>query len=288
MTTYRKIEVTPIAGALGAEIGGVDLSALPDDATFDEIRQAFHEYLVIFFRNQTMTPEQHRDFGRRFGELDIHPFAAGLDDFPEVMPVIKEAGDNTSNFGGTWHTDVTFYEKPALGSILYALDVPKSGGDTMFANMYMAYDALSDGMKLMLDGMTAMHDASRSYGATNSRAAERLKKNSGSMKIRTGIDATRQVEHPVIRTHPATGRKGLFVNANFTHNFKGWTEAESEPLLQYLYDHAVRPEFTCRFRWQPGSVAFWDNRCTQHFALNDYAGHRREMHRVTVIGERPV
>ena len=154
MTTYRKIEVTPIAGALGAEIGGVDLSALPDDATFDEIRQAFHEYLVIFFRNQTMTPEQHRDFGRRFGELDIHPFAAGLDDFPEVMPVIKEAGDNTSNFGGTWHTDVTFYEKPALGSILYALDVPKSGGDTMFANMYMAYDALSDGMKLMLDGMT--------------------------------------------------------------------------------------------------------------------------------------
>ena len=205
MTTYRKIEVNPIAGALGAEIGGVDLAAIPDEDTFDEIRQAFHENLVIFFRDQSLTPEQHRSFARRFGELDIHPYAAGLEAYPEVMPVIKEASDTASNFGGTWHTDVTFYEKPALGSILYALDVPESGGDTMFANMYMAYDALSDGMKLMLDGMTAMHDASRSYGDTNSRASERMKKNSGSMKIRTGIDATKQVEHPVIRTHPATG-----------------------------------------------------------------------------------
>ena len=285
--TYEKIDVSPLSGAIGAEIGGVDLSAPLDDATFTEVRQAFHDNLVIFFRDQTLTPAQHKAFALRFGELDSHPFAAGLDGFPEVLPIIKEADDRAGNFGGTWHSDVTFYEKPALGSILYALDVPKSGGDTMFANMYAAYDALSDGMKLMLDGMIAMDDASRVYGDANSRAAERQQKGSKSMKIRTGIDASKQVELPVVRTHPETGRKGLFVNRNFTQNFKGWTVAESTPLLEYLYEHSVRPEFTCRFRWQPGSIAFWDNRCTQHFALNDYQGQRREMNRVTVCGDRP-
>ena len=284
---YQHIEVTPIAGALGAEIGGIDLSRELDDATFDEVRHAFHENLVIFFRDQILTPAQHRAFARRFGELDIHPFAAGLDGFPEVMPVIKEATDRAGNFGGTWHSDVTFYEKPALGSILYALDVPPHGGDTMFANMYMAYDALSDGMKLMLDGMTALHDASRVYGAANSRATDRQEKGSQSMKIRTGVDAEKVVEHPVVRTHPATGRKGLFVNHNFTSGFKGWTEAESAPLLEYLYEHSVRPEFTCRFRWQDGSIAFWDNRCTQHFAIDDYPGQTRVMHRITVCGDEP-
>lgn len=286
--SYQKIEVAPIAGTLGAEIRGIDLSNTLDDETFAEVRQAFHENLVVFFRNQTLTPAQHRAFASRFGELDIHPFAKGLNDFPEVLPIVKEPSDRAANFGGTWHTDVTFYEKPALGSILYALDVPESGGDTMFANMYAAYDALSDGLKRMLDRTTAIHSATRVYGSANSRAANRQKDGGKSMQIRTGFDAEATVEHPVIRTHPETGRKALFVNRNFTLRFKDWTDAESAPLLEYLHEHAVRPEFTCRFRWQPRSLAFWDNRCTQHYALNDYHGQRREMHRVSVIGDRPV
>lgn len=282
------IEIQPIAGALGAEIHGVDLSETLTNSEFDAVHQAFLDHQVIFFRDQDITPEQHIAFGRRFGELDVHPFADGMDDYPEIIHVLKEAKDHSDRtFGGNWHTDVTFYEKPALGSILYALDVPEAGGDTMFANMYAAYDALSDGMKAMLDGLTAIHSASRAYGE-RSRVVHRDRQSYTSMKISTSPDAEIEVEHPVIRTHPETGRKGLFVNRAFTVRFKGWTEAESQPLLEYLYAHAVRPEFTCRFRWEKGSIAFWDNRCTHHFAINDYHGKRRSMHRVTVCGDRPV
>jgi alpha-ketoglutarate-dependent taurine dioxygenase len=284
--TYRSIDVSPIAGALGAEIGGIDLSRPLDDATFGEVLDAFHAHLVIFFRGQRLTPDQHLAFARRFGPLDVHPYAKGLDAHPEVMPVVKEAEDRAGNFGGTWHSDVTFYEKPALGSALYALETPACGGDTMFANMYAAYEALSDGMKQMLLGLTALHSASRAYGL-ESRTTMRQGQGSRSMKIRVGAEAEKLVEHPVIRTHPATGRKALFVNHVFTQRFQGWTEAESRPLLDYLYAHAVRPEFTCRFRWHNGSLALWDNRCTQHYALNDYHGQRREMHRVTICGDRP-
>lgn len=285
--SFKKIEVRPIAGALGAEVHGVDLSSRLDDETFAEVTRAFHENLVIFFRDQRITPQQHVDFAGRFGKLDIHPFAKGLDDLPAVLPVIKEADDHASNnFGGTWHADVTFYEKPALGSILYALETPAYGGDTMFANMYMAYEALSDGLKELLEGLTALHNASRSYGA-DSRTTRRKQEGSRSMEITFGDDAEAMVEHPVVCTHPDTGRKGLFVNHVFTQRFKGWTQEESQPLLDYLYAHAVRPEFTCRFQWRDGSIAFWDNRCVQHYALNDYHGQRREMHRVTICGERP-
>ncbi len=283
---FKKIDVRPIAGALGAEVQGVDLSSPLDDETFAEVKRAFHENLVIFFRDQQITPQQHVAFAGRFGELDIHPFAKGLDDLPEVLPVIKEAEDHAGNFGGTWHSDVTFYEKPALGSVLYALETPAYGGDTMFANMYMAYDTLSDGLKELLEGLTALHNASRSYGV-DSRTTRRKAKGSKSMEIKFGLDAEAMVEHPVVRTHPETGRKGLFVNHVFTQRFKGWTQEESQPLLDYLYAHAVRPEFTCRFRWRNGSIAFWDNRCVQHYALNDYHGQRREMHRVTICGDRP-
>jgi taurine dioxygenase len=284
------LTITPISGALGAEVSGVDLSNKLDNSGFAAVHEAFLDHQVIFFRNQTLTPQQHSDFGRRFGELDIHPYAEGLDGYPEVLPIIKEPEDRGGNFGGTWHSDVTFSEKPALGSILYALDVPDYGGDTMFSNMYMAYDALSDGMKDILDGLTALHNASGAYGSgSNSRTSQRLAEGSRSMEVKVGgADAETMVEQPVVRTHPETGRKALFVNHVFTQRFKGWTEEESKPLLDYLYAHAVRPEFTCRFRWQKGSVAFWDNRCTQHYALDDYAGQRREMHRVTVCGDRPV
>ncbi|MDH3702855.1 MAG: TauD/TfdA family dioxygenase [Alphaproteobacteria bacterium] len=285
------IEVQKISGALGAEIHGIDLGGPLSNTEFDAVHQAFLDHQVIFFRDQKITPEQHLSFGRRFGDLDIHPYAAGLDEFPEVLPVIKEAGDTTDvNFGGTWHSDVTFYEKPALGSILYALDVPTHGGDTQFSNQYLAYEALSDGLKATLDGLTAMHNAANAYGR-NGRTDKRFDTTKQkSMTVRVGDDdeADAEVEHPVVRTHPETGRKSLFVNHVFTRRFKGWTEEESQPLLKFLYAHAVRPEFTCRFRWRKGSIAFWDNRCVQHYALNDYHGQRREMHRVTVVGDRPV
>ena len=283
---YSRIEVKRISGALGAEIHGVDLAQPLDNHTFSEVHQALLDNLVIFFRDQKITPEQHKAFGRRFGELDVHPYAKGLPEHPEILPVTKEAEDRGGNFGGTWHSDVTFYEKPALGSILYALDTPPFGGDTLFANQYLAYETLSDGLKRTLDGLTALHNASRSYGA-GGRTAQRYAQGSKSMDVAIRDDSERTVEHPVVRTHPETGRKGLFVNHVFTQQFKGWTREESEPLLKFLEEHAVRPEFTCRFRWQKGSIAFWDNRCTQHFALNDYHGHRREMHRVTVCGDRP-
>jgi taurine dioxygenase len=284
--TYRNIEVKPISGALGAEIHGVDLSGPLDNRTFSEIRQAFDENVVIFFRDQKLTPEQHLAFGARFGAFDVHPFAAGLPEHPEVMPIIKEADDAVRSFGSGWHSDVTFYERPPLGSILYAIESPARGGDTLFASMYLAYDALSDGLKEMLDGMTANHSAADTYGK-DSVAAQRIRDGSKSMKIRVGDDAQATVEHPVIRTIPETGRKALFVNRTYTKNFKGWTREESQPLLEYLWNHAIRPEFTCRFRWRAGSIAFWDNRCTLHHAISDYDGQRREMHRVTVIGERP-
>ncbi|MGI9386983.1 MAG: TauD/TfdA dioxygenase family protein [Methyloligellaceae bacterium] len=284
----KEIEVCPITSSIGAELTGVDLSQPLSNREFDAIHQAFLDHQVIFFRDQNIAPEQHLAFGRRFGELDIHPFAAGLKGHPEIMPVVKEAADNTSvNFGGKWHSDTTFYEKPSLGSILYALDVPEAGGDTLFANMYLAYETLSDGLKEVLDGLQAVHSASRAYGP-NSRTTQRHKDGSGiSMTVRAGEDAEKEVIHPVVRTHPETRRKLLFVNANFTQRFDGWTKEESLPLLTYLWEHATQPAFTCRFRWQKGSVAVWDNRCTQHLALNDYHGRRRAMHRVTVCGDKP-
>ncbi|MSO75866.1 MAG: taurine dioxygenase [Alphaproteobacteria bacterium] len=278
---YEHIEVRPIAGALGAEISGVDLAKPLDNRTFAEIHQALLDNLVIFFRDQTLTPDQHKAFGRRFGGLDIHDYVGGVDGHPEIIPVIKEAEERGKNFGGIWHSDVTYQEKPALGSVLYAHETPPYGGDTLFANQYLAYETLSDGMKAMLGGLQAVHSAVKAYGPERERGRYK------SIQVAAREEAKQEMVHPVVRTHPESGRKGLFVNGVFTLRFAGWTEAESQPLLQFLYQHSVRPEFTCRFPWRDKSVAFWDNRCTQHFALNDYHGHRRAMHRVTVSGDRP-
>jgi taurine dioxygenase len=264
------------AGALGAEIRGVDLSKDLDGPTFDVIHRAFVEHEVIFFRDQTMTPEQHKAFGRRFGSLNIHPYVKGMDGHPEIMEIIKEPSDKL-NFGGGWHSDMSFLETPSIGSILHALEVPEYGGDTLFASMTKAYDALSDGMKATLQGLRAVHSANREYSAQGASAQKR-----GAMVVAEAEGMAGEFVHPVVKTHPATGKKSLYVNPAFTLRFEGWKEKESKPLLDYLFHHARYEGFTCRFRWEVGSVAMWDNRSVWHFALNDYPGQRRHMRRVTV------
>jgi len=279
------ISVRRISGALGAEISGVDLAGPQNNETFDAIHRAFLDHCVIFFRDQVMTPDQHVAFARRFGPISIHPYAAALPGHPEVMTIFKEKDDKV-NFGGGWHSDMTFLEKPPLGSILYAKDIPPVGGDTMFANQYLAYEALSPGMRRTVDALGAVHSANAQYGVDGQSEANRHN-DQRSMKPKTAEDAKAETIHPVVRTHPETGRKALYVNIGFTQRFEGWTKDESRPLLRWLYEHCAKPEFTCRFAWEKNSVAFWDNRCTQHYALNDYHGFRREMHRVTVEGDRP-
>jgi taurine dioxygenase len=278
---YEHIELDPVAGALGAEIFGADLSRPIDDATFAEIRRAFLEHNVIFFRGQSLTPKQFLAFARRWGGIHRHPYVQPIDGYPDILEILKTETD-TRNFGGRWHTDQSFAPRPALGTLLYALETPSHGGDTAFANQYLAYDALSDGMKTMLDGLRAVFNGDQVHG--QSRQQSYLA--GGSMQARdTGGEQTVSL-HPVVRTHPETGRKALYVGSH-TQMFENMSEAESLPLLDYLRTHAVRPEFTCRFRWEPGALAFWDNRCTQHCALNDYPGQRRRMHRITIQGDIP-
>lgn len=280
-----EIEITPVAGALGAEIRGVDLARDLDEDGFEQIRQALMEHLVLFFRDQDLTPVQHKGFTARFGTLDIHPYIAGIEGHPEVMEFVKEPHETGYNVGGRWHSDTTFLETPAMGSVLYAHEVPPYGGDTVFANMYLAFESLSDGLRGALEGLRAVHSPAGSYGKGGN-----FDRNRGQGQERMNIairEEFEEVVHPVVRTHPVTGRKLLFVNPNFTRRFEDMTEEESRPLLSFLYEHAGRPEFSCRFRWQRHSVAFWDNRCTQHLAINDYDGYRRRMHRVTVVGDRP-
>ncbi len=279
MTGRHDIVVRPVAGALGAEIDGVVIADDLDDRTFSQIRQALLDYQVLFFPSQRMTPVALKNFARRFGPLYVHPYARGLSQHPEVVPVVREPDDVGRVFGGSWHADLTFEDEPVLGSALYAIEVPSRGGDTMFASLSAAYEALSDGLKNVLTGLNAVHSAAVAYGRGTVAGAR-------TMDLKT-VDEPREVLHPVVRIHPETGRPGLFVNRLNTRRFEGWSAAESAPLLEFLFAHSVRPEFTCRFRWRPGSLAFWDNRCVQHLALNDYAGQRREMHRVTVQGDRP-
>jgi len=283
-TGYQLIEVRPIAGAIGAEIHGIDLSKPMSDALYAEVRRAFIEYQVVFFREQTLTPEQHKAFSRRFAPFSETPYVKPMDGHPEIIEIIREADETKkANFGGKWHSDFSFMEKPPMASLLYAREVPPYGGDTMWCSMYAAYEALSDGLKRQLDGMRIMHSAKRSYAPGGAYGDDDLK----SMRINASESALAEFPHPVVRVHPESGRKGLFVNPVYGIRFEDWTEEESAPLLDYLHEHCVRPEFVCRFTWRPGSLAFWDNRCTQHFAINDYKGFRRHMQRVTLAGDRP-
>ena len=270
------LNIRRVAGALGAEITGVDLAQpLPDD-TIAAIRQALVEHQVIFFRDQDLTPAQQVVFGRRFGPLNIHPYVAGMADHPEVMEIVKEPSDRI-NFGGGWHSDMSFLETPAIGSILYAVELPEWGGDTLFASQAAAYDALSPGLKATLEGLNAVHSASREYSAQGASAQKR-----GSMNVAEADGYVGEYVHPVVLVHPETGRKALYVNPAFTLRLEGWKTSESKALLDYLFSHCRYEGFTCRFNWRPGSVAFWDNRSVWHFALNDYPGQRRHMRRVTV------
>jgi taurine dioxygenase len=272
------LTVEPIAGALGAEISGLDLAQPLSDATILALRRAWLEHLVIFFRDQNLSPAQFLGFGRRFGEVIEYPFVKGLPEHPEIIPVLKLEHERV-NFGGVWHSDTAYLDAPPMASMLVAREIPPYGGDTLFANMYLAYETLSDGLKTMLEGLLAINSSAK---ADASRTREDRMKDSGREVKKDYVAA-----HPVVRRHPETGRRALYVNVAHTVRFDGMTEEESAPLLDYLFRHQTRPEFTCRFRWRAGSIAFWDNRCAQHNAINDYAGHRRLLHRLTLAGDTP-
>ncbi len=262
-------------------ITGVDLRGPLRDDELAVMREALGEHGVIFFRDQDLSPEQHIAFAEQWGDININRFFAAVEGHPKIAEVLKEP-HQTRNIGSQWHTDHTYDQLPAMGSMLYAREVPHKGGDTLFANMYKAYDALSEGMKDLLGSMRAVHSSRHTFG----RAAKRYQTGDNDLKERIGNpDAAMQdAVHPVVITHPISGRKSLYVNRSFTTHFDGWTPEESAPLLEFLYQHGAKPEFTGRFRWEKGSIAFWDNRATWHCALNDY-NERRYMHRITLEGE---
>lgn len=275
------MQVKKISGAIGAELSGLDLSRGLNAEGAAEIRKAFLAHQVIFIKDQHLSPQQFIDFARHMGEPIEYPFLKGLDDFPQIIEV-KKLEHETVNFGGIWHSDTTYLDVPPMGSMLLSREVPPFGGDTMFANQYMAYETLSSEMRRIVDPLIGISSSAK---ADVSRTREDRIKSDG---IKDQKSVEYRAEHPVVRTHPETGRKALFVNVAHTVGIKGLSDDESTPLLRYLFEHQVRPEFTCRFTWQPHTIAFWDNRCAQHNPVNDYNGFRRVMLRITLRGERPV
>ena len=270
------LRVSRTSTAVGAEIRDVDLRRLTDEQ-FEQIREIFLDAGVIFFRDQTLTPEDHIAFARRWGPINVNRFFNPVDGYPEIAEVLKEP-EQKINIGGDWHTDHSYDTDPAMGSILYAIDVPETGGDTLFASMGAAFDALSPDFQKMLEGLTALHSSRHVFGAQG------LAAQANGERISNPELAIQDVEHPVVIRHPESGRRCLYVTPGFTRHIIGWSPDESEALLQFLYRHASHPQFATRFSWQPGSVAMWDNRATWHNAVNDYQGQRRYMHRITVAG----
>jgi len=277
------VQVERVSGALGADVSGVDLSRDISNSEAAAIHAAFLEHKVLFFHEQELSPQQQVRFTRIFGEPGIYPFIEGLPEAPEVIEILKTEKD-TVNFGGSWHSDTAYLPEPSLGSVLYALEVPDAGGDTLFANTALAYEALSGGMQQMLAGLVGVNSSESLYRGGRAAAMARLDGMKDNFKTEAEVYVS---EHPVVRSHPETGVKSLYLSQSHTRGFKDMTAAESQPLIDYLSAHMVRPEFTCRFRWRPGSLAVWDNRITMHNALNDYQGKRRRMHRVTIEGDRP-
>ena len=278
-TQYKTITVTPLGHFVGAEVSGVDIAEGLSEQQFLEVRQAFVTHGVIFIRNQNITPDQHISFSERWGEISVNRFFQAVESHPVIAEVRKEA-HQTSNIGSSWHTDHSYDQLPAMGSILYARTVPKLGGDTLFSSMYAAYEHLSDGMKNTLHRMRAEHSSRHAFSE-----AAYVGVGDVEGRLSNTAEATQDAVHPVIIKHPLSGKPALYVNGEFTVKFEGWSKEESQPLLDYLYSHAYKNEFTCRFKWTQGSLAIWDNRATQHCALNDYDGEQRLMHRITISGE---
>jgi taurine dioxygenase len=275
-----KITVTRLTPDIGAVIGNVNLSTRLDDEEIADIRRALLAHQVIFFEDQHLTAVQHRDFAARFGALHTHPLYPGVPEAPELFVLDNHAGNPTDN--DAWHTDVTFIETPPMASILYAKSLPEDGGDTLWSNMRMAYEGLSKPLREFLSTLDAVHDFARGFGAKRSVAQA-----AGADKYSKALEENPPVIHPVVRTHPETHEDGLFVNYGFTDRIKGLRRKESDALLNLLFDHIQKPEFLVRWRWKPNAIAFWDNRVTQHYAVNDYLPHRRVMHRATVLGDKP-
>jgi taurine dioxygenase len=272
--SFAAFDVSPVGVTIGAEVEGVDLCAPLDDMVIDELRRCLHEFKVLFFRDQPLTPDQHVAFARRFGELEVHPFIPTNPDQPELVRFEKEA--TVGGYENGWHSDVSWRACPSLGAVLHAVEVPEVGGDTLFADMYAAYDGLEPELQDRIDGLSAVHDFSMVFGRTvkaDARVAMREK--------------YPPVEHPVVRTHPETGRKLIYVNRFFVDHITGIDRDASNALIDRLAREAETVEYQCRFRWQPHSVAFWDNRAVQHYASSDYWPQRRVMERASIVGERP-
>jgi len=276
----RPFAVTRASGLLGAEVSGLDWQGGIDEATLAALRDTWLEHGVLFLRDAPLPPAEFLAFAARFGTPVEYPFVRGLDGFAQITPVIKEPHERV-NFGGVWHSDTAYLERPPMATMLIAREVPAAGGDTLFADCRAAYDALSPGLRATLDGLRAINSSKK---ADASKTREDRQKERGAVTNADVLEAS----HPVVRTHPETGRKALYVNLGHTTCFEGWTEAESKPLLDVLFTHITRPEFTCRFHWTPGAIALWDNRSVQHYPVNDYHGLRREMHRITLQGDVPV
>lgn len=276
---FKSLTITPLSRAVGAEISDVNVSALNDEQ-FNEIREASKKFGVIFFRDQDLTPEQHLAFARRWGPINVNRFFTPVEGYPEIAEVRKEP-DQKMNIGNLWHTDHSYDQVPAFGSVLYAKEVPETGGDTMFSSVAAAYDDLSDGLKGVLENLRAVHSSRHIFGANKSRVSQ--VEELGSRILNPEL-ATQDSNHPIVMTHPLSGRKGLYVNPQFTTHIDGWTAEESEPFLNSIYAHMMKPEYHCRFSWRNGSIAVWDNLATWHQAINDYHGSRRLMHRVTIEG----
>ena len=270
---------------MGAEVDGLDLSRPLEPAELAVVQQAFADHLVLVFRDQELDIEAFERFALQFGPFGDTPYITPVDGHPNVLRVLREADEEGALFGGSWHSDWSFQERPPSATILYAVDVPEHGGDTAFTNQYLAYETLSDGMKRVVKGLNGVHSARRSYapGGTFGQADA-----GRSMEIRGGDDAFEYQLHPLVCTHPASGRQALFVNDVYTIGIEDMTEEESRGLLDFLLSHSRKISFTCRVRWRPGTLTMWDNRCTQHHAIDDYSGSRREMLRITVAGEKPV
>jgi taurine dioxygenase len=274
------LEFERLAPALGALVHNLDLAQDLPDATIEAIREGLETHQVLFFRDQTLTPAQQRDFAARFGELHIHPVYPQHETVPEIM--ILEYETDKKAHQNNWHTDVTFIETPPFGSVLYADVIPETGGDTIWASSYAAFEALSAPMRAFLSGLHAIHDFTRNFTAERFRAYGR------DAAITEEYNKHPPVRHPVVRTNPKTGRQGLFVNRSFTSHLDGFSPKESDAILEFLYRHLETPEFQVRFRWTPGAVAFWDNRFSQHYALSDYFPAHRRVRRATILGDRPV